>query len=159
MGFGSNGHQRLTGFRNNTRRTGSSPSHDWANYPQCLKDFTERLQGVVIENRGALKLIAQQDSHETLFYLDPPYAAETRDSGRDYAHELDEQGHRDMASVLRKVKGMVVLSGYPCDLYDQDLYCGWHREERESLADGARKRTEVLWINDAAMSKRWGLGL
>jgi len=159
MGFGSNGHQRLTGFRNNTRRTGSAPAQSWANYPECLEVVTERLRGVVIESRDALEIIQQQDSPETLFYVDPPYVAETRDGGRDYAHELDEQGHKDMAEVLQKCKGMVVVSGYPCPLYDEQLFTGWHRVEREALADGARKRTEVLWINDAAMAKRWGLGL
>jgi DNA adenine methylase len=34
-------------------------------------------------------------------------------------------------------------------MYDQAL-AGWRRIEREALADGARKRTEVLWINPAA---------
>lgn len=159
QGFGSNGHQRKTGWRNTTRRTGSSPAHDWANYPECLQAYTERLRPVAIENRDALELIAQQDSPETLFYVDPPYVRSTRDAGRDYAHELDEQGHRDLAAVLRSCKGMVVLSGYACPLYDKQLFPDWHRIERESLADGAKKRIEVLWINKAAMSARWGLGL
>src|ERR1039457_4384728 len=28
----------------------------------------------------------------------------------------------------------------------QELYSGWRRVERQALADGARKRVEVLWI-------------
>jgi site-specific DNA-adenine methylase len=28
---------------------------------------------------------------------------------------------------------------------------GWQTIERESMADGARKRTEVLWLNPAAV--------
>jgi DNA adenine methylase len=44
---------------------------------------------------------------------------------------------------------MVVLSGYPSELYDR-LYGDWHREEREALAENAAKRTEVLWFNVAA---------
>lgn len=41
---------------------------------------------------------------------------------------------------------MVVLSGYPADLYDDALH-DWMRVERQALADGARPRVEVLWIN------------
>ncbi len=45
---------------------------------------------------------------------------------------------------------MVVISGYPCDLYDKELFPDWHRETRRVMADGARKRTEVLWLNPRA---------
>jgi DNA adenine methylase len=55
-----------------------------------------------------------------------------------------------LATQLHNLRGMVVLSGYPCDLYDNALYKDWQRYEREALADGARKRTEVLWLNGAA---------
>jgi DNA adenine methylase len=41
----------------------------------------------------------------------------------------------------------VIISGYPCDLYDQELYPDWLRDEREHFADGAARRTEVLWMN------------
>lgn len=44
------------------------------------------------------------------------------------------------------LKGMVVLSGYPSELYDRTL-AGWRREERASYADGGGARTEVVWIN------------
>ena len=47
---------------------------------------------------------------------------------------------------------MVILSGYPSDLYDAAL-TGWRRVEREALADGAKKRVEVLWINPAASTR------
>jgi DNA adenine methylase len=39
-----------------------------------------------------------------------------------------------------------MLSGYPYPAYDAAL-AGWRRVERVSLADGARKRIEVLWLN------------
>jgi DNA adenine methylase len=41
---------------------------------------------------------------------------------------------------------MVVLSGYASALYDRELG-GWQRHELPALADGARPRTEVLWLN------------
>jgi DNA adenine methylase len=47
---------------------------------------------------------------------------------------------------------MVVLSGYPAALYD-DALADWTRVEREALADGARPRLEVLWINPACSAR------
>jgi DNA adenine methylase len=44
---------------------------------------------------------------------------------------------------------MVVISGYNCQLYD-DLFGDWMRVERKTFADGAKARTEVLWLNENA---------
>ena len=51
------------------------------------------------------------------------------------------------ARVGRDVRDYVVLSGYPCPLYDEELYPDWRRVTRKALADGARERTEVLWLS------------
>ncbi len=149
MGFGSNGHNRLTGFRANANRSGTTPAHDWSNYPECLVAIIDRLRGVVVENKDAKAVIAQHDGTETLHYVDPPYVFSTRDGGSDYAHELTDDQHIELLGVLRGCSGMVVLSGYPAPLYDEYLD-DWMRVERVALADGARERTEVLWINPAA---------
>ena len=156
MGFGSNGHARSTGFRSNSKRTGTTPSRDWMNYPDALEAIVERLQGVVIENTTASAVISDHDSPETLFYVDPPYVPATRDKGADYRHELTDTDHVALLERLRAVEGMVVLSGYPHPLYDEALI-GWRRIERESLADGARARTEVLWISPSASHASRGL--
>lgn len=149
MGFGSNGHNRLTGFRANSNRSGTTPAHDWVNYPDALELVIRRLQGVTVENKDAKEVMAQHDGPGTLHYVDPPYVIETRsDAGADYAHEMDGDDHAELLIFLRGLSGMVVLSGYPCDAYD-DALTGWTRVEREALADGAAKRTEVLWINPA----------
>jgi DNA adenine methylase len=150
MGFGSNGHNRSTGFRANSNRSGTTPAHDWANYPDALVRVIERLRGVVIESRDACELMAAHDSAETLHYVDPPYLPETRsDLGKDYAHELTRDDHAKLLIFLRGLAGKVVLSGYPSKLYD-DALSDWKRVERKALADGAKERTEVLWINPAA---------
>lgn len=150
MGFGSNGTHRATGFRANSNRSGTTPSRDWANYPEGLRAVVERFGGVVIENRDAREVMAAHDCTEALHYVDPPYLAETRDRGSDYAHEMSDAEHAELLDFLRGLKGKVVLSGYPNALYDKAL-TGWHRIERAALADGARARTEVLWLNaDAA---------
>lgn len=153
MGFGSNGHARLTGFRSNSNRTGTTPARDWQNFPEALSAVVERLRGVVVEHRDAAECMWQHDGPRTLHYVDPPYMAETRDAGPDYRHELAPEDHADLLAALRGLTGMVVLSGYPSTLYDEALP-DWQRVERRALADGARERTEVLWLNPAAVEAR-----
>ena len=162
MGFGANAHvcdrrgRNSTGFRSSSNRSGSTPAQDWKNYPDALPAIIDRLRGVTIESRDAKVVMASHDTADTLHYVDPPYVWETRSSGnianrskRMYRHDMDDASHGDLLDFLKGLKGMVVLSGYPTDHYDEALH-GWHRVEREAFADGARPRTEVLWINPAA---------
>lgn len=159
QGFGSNGHNPTvrTGFRANNNRAGTTPAHDWQNYPQALRAVIERFQGVVVERRPAQVVMEQQDGPETLHYVDPPYLPETRSQktrrGKSryhvYRHELTVEEHANLLAFLKGLNGMVVLSGYPSALYS-DALASWYRVERAALADGARPRTEVLWINPAA---------
>lgn len=158
MGFGSAAHnpRHQTGFRATNRRASTTPAHDWRNYPGKLPAIIDRLRGVVIESRPALEVIAQQDASDTLFYVDPPYVHGTRGSirwqaeeFRCYVHELTDDDHRDLAAVLHQVEGMVVLSGYRCDLYEE-IFGSWWSTERDAVGDGAVARTEVLWLNPAA---------
>lgn len=159
MGHGSDGAsgQYRTGFRANSNRSGSTPAVDWINLPDSLDQAVARLRGVVIESRPAIDVMAAHDGPLTLHYVDPPYLKETRtrahrraDNGGVYRHELDDAEHLELLQHLNALKGMVVLSGYPSPLYDDNLP-GWQRIERAALADGALKRTEVLWLNPAAV--------
>lgn len=85
----------------------------------------------------------------TLFFVDPPYMPSTR-SKSGYRCELDEAGHLALLEQLKGVKGLVVLAGYPSDLYDRVLK-GWKRVERPHYAAGSlKRRTEVLWISPRA---------
>lgn len=154
MGFGSDSHnaQRRSGFRANANRNGTTPAHDWANYPRALVAIIRRLRGVVIENREAVTIIRQQDSPKTLFYCDPPYVMSTR-SGRAhspkcYAREMSDDDHVALAEVLHDLSGMVIVSGYHCELYER-LYAGWKAIRKAARADGARPRTECLWVSPA----------
>ena len=155
MGFGSDGFNRdvKTGFRAGSNRSGTTPAHDWINYPDALQTIVSRLAGVVIENKNALQVMKQHDSINTLHYVDPPYLPETRsqksrktgEKYHAYRHEMTIDDHVELLFGLRELKGRVVLSGYPNELYDGVL-SDWQRVERASLADGARPRTEVLWL-------------
>jgi DNA adenine methylase len=150
-GFGSaaTNAKFTTGFRANSNRSGTTPAHDWAHYPDQIKFFVERLQGVIIENRPAMEVIRQHDAPNALHYIDPPYPHSTRSMQRGnvaYAHEMTDDDHRELAGVLRSVKGMVIVSGYSCDLYDE-LFGDWRRLDRRHHADGAQDRTECLWFS------------
>ncbi len=152
-GYGSDGHNgaRPTGFRANSSRSGTTPAHDWAHYPDAMRAIVDRLRGVVIERRPAIDVMAAHDSPESLHYVDPPYLWETRStaknsSRKNYRHEMNDEQHRELLAFLPTLSGAVVLSGYPSLIYDTAL-AGWHRVERAALADGARPRVEVLWLN------------
>ncbi|HEV7674354.1 MAG TPA: DNA adenine methylase [Candidatus Angelobacter sp.] len=141
-----------TGFRDYSKKNRHAiPAQDWRNWPGALPNLIDRLRGVIIENRDAIRIITKHDSPETLHYVDPPYVHTTRrfdgNGHRGHRHELTDDQHRELATLLHSVKGMVIISGYPCDLYDKELYPNWKRIERQHLADGARKRTEVIWLN------------
>jgi DNA adenine methylase len=160
MGFGSNGHNARvpTGFRSNSDRSGTTPARDWVNYPDALRAIVTRLRGVIVEHRDALAVMRAHDGPDTLHFVDPPYMPDTRSlanpwdikyRGGMYAHEMDAADHEALLEVLTTLSGMVVLCGYPHGLYEKWLGT-WTRVERPALADGARPRTEVLWINRAA---------
>lgn len=163
MGFGSDGSNSewRTGFRANSNRSGTTPAHDWANYPEAMRTTVERLRGVVIEHRDAKIVMAAHDAPTTLHYCDPPYLHETRSrkSRRKgeggvaaYRHEMSDADHAELLDFICDLEGMVILSGYPSDTYETSL-AGWHRIERAAHADGARDRMEVLWINRAAWQR------
>lgn len=154
-GFGSDGHNgaRPTGFRANSNRSGTTPAHDWVNFPDNLAKVVDRLQGVVIENRTAVKVMSAHDGPNTLHYCDPPYIHSTRSGSssstrKNYRHEMTDAEHVELLDFLKTLSGMVVLSGYEHPIYDTALEY-WGRYEKIALADGARERTEVLWINPA----------
>ena len=153
-GFGSasTNAKHSTGFRANSNRSGTTPAQDWVNYPDNIKSFVDRLMGVVIENKDYREVISQHDSSETLFYLDPPYVHATRNMQRgntDYAFEMTDEDHREMADVVNAIRGMAVISGYDSELYNE-IFSNWSKVNRKAFADGAVERVECLWINDRA---------
>src|SRR5206468_3112495 len=83
------------------------------------------IRKVVIECRPALEVMATHDSPTTLHYVDPPYLPITRarahrrpDNGGCYRHELSAGNHSELLAFLGGLKGMVLLSGYPSEIYD-----------------------------------------
>lgn len=137
-----------TGFRNR-RQDANTPANDWSSYANALPLIVNRMRGVVVEMMPALDLIKLFDNDTTLFYIDPPYVMSTRGQqiNTGYRYEMTDEQHQELADALHNINGMAIVSGYPCNLYDCELFADWKRVERESHAEGARDKIEVLWIS------------
>jgi DNA adenine methylase len=153
---GRAGTMRRTGWRHYVSGE-SSPSFSMPGYLEAYVErilpAAERLIGVSLENLPALELIAKYGASEAnLLYVDPPYLGSTRSRSWDgYPHEMRQpEDHRLLAEALHAARAAVVISGYPSDLYDLELYPGW---DRHTFAAGTGQgpewanRTEVVWSN------------
>lgn len=158
MGFGSGGATKnTTGFRIDCFREYSTAQQLWARFPDNLRAVGERMVGVLIEERDAIEVMQAHDAPETLHYVDPPYLHGLRVMRRHgcYRHEMSDDQHRTLLEAVKGLQGMVVISGYPSELYDQTLG-GWRRvitAARISAGRGTAVRTEVLWISPAAAQR------
>ena len=129
-----------------------------------LPEVSERLRRVQIENLDWRVVIDRYDTQDTLFYVDPPYIAATRKSGK-YAHEMTDDDHRDLVEKLLVTSGSWVLSGYASELYRPLERAGARRIDYQTacyaagrtratgmLGDGAakekQKTVECLWVMD-----------
>lgn len=158
MGFGSAGATRGgTGFRVDTRRKFGTAQQVWARYPEHLAAIGQRFTEVLVKNRPAIDVINQHDGADTLIYADPPYVLSTRDPRASYGtsgyyrHEMRDADHVELLQALLACKGMVAISGYDSEIYN-DMLCGWDRHEtkaRISAGRGTAVRMETVWLNPA----------
>lgn len=144
-----------SGFRNDCNRSWSLPVHNWRDYPDYLDLFAARLRDAVIEHVDAFALFEKWgDQSDYLWYVDPPYPHHTRTRANQhkYEAEMTDADHIEMVNVLRKLKGMVVLSGYQTDIYRPLEDDGWVKKIRtvSNNTFQSGERTECLWINPAA---------
>lgn len=151
MGMSSKGIWSRSGFDSRVNTDGYiSRKTAFQAVPEELERVAKRLMAVVIENRDYLQILDIYDNPEVLFYVDPPYEHSTH-ATRVYRHR--DVDHRALAGALHQAKGMVMLSGYRCELYDE-LFGDWLRVDCDTFADTAKKRTESLWFNPAAAKNR-----
>lgn len=158
--FAKNG-ATTTGWSTSIKRGSNNARSAW-NHLDEFAQIADRLGWVTIENRDALQIIEEYSDHDGVLYVDPPYLGDTRTSyaggrrpGGDYIHEFHTHDeHRQLADALHASPSTVILSGYPSELYDQDLYADWHRLQRRVLRRSSNGRSatnchveEVLWSN------------
>lgn len=163
LSFGGN--QRDWGFSVTAATTSGFMAKNVLSYLDALELLPEvsmRLRRVQVENSDFRKIFDIYDTKDTFFYCDPPYIW---DDGRDY-HEfkMDEDAHQDLIDILCKLKGLVVLSAYNNELYEQLVGNNWNKREFKTTSflaartrgtgmkgkGSAKKkvpRTEVIWIS------------
>lgn len=150
MGMSSKGALQKSGFDARTNPDGyTGRLRSLASLPDEIVTVAGRFIHVVIENVPAVACLDRYDRPDALIYLDPPYLASTRSSGKLYRHEMSDDQHRDLLARARESAAMVIVSGYPSAVYDE-LLSDWVRVETDAYADGGVPRSEVLWINPAA---------
>jgi DNA adenine methylase len=138
--------------RTRTRRGMNGNVSEWLGAVEGLPEVHARLKRVMIENMDALKLIPREDTPDTLFYIDPPYAAETRTAGG-YRHEMTAEQHEQLLCIISRIKGKFLLSGYPSQMYtSHQSRFGWNRHDFDianNAAGGEEKRrmVECVWCN------------
>lgn len=126
----------------------------WRRLPEIVQQVGARLLDAQIENRTALEVIRIYDGPEILVYADPPYVMNTRTlNGDQYRYEMTDTDHIELLAALKNHSGMVLLSGYDCELY-RDILADWRVEAVKTNAEGGVSRTECLWINPAACGRQ-----
>jgi DNA adenine methylase len=132
----------------------------WLSAIELFPKFHERLRGVRIENQDFRTIIPKFDSAETWFYVDPPYVWSTRPTWQ-FPHEMTDQDHLDLVSLLMELNGTCLLSGYRHPIYEPLEVRGWKREEFMVSCHAARmgktagagtkgkrpSRIECLWLS------------
>ena len=130
----------------------NAPALTWTRVPDRLSIVAERLARVHIECVDWREIIRRYDAPDTLFYADPPYLQTTRVARYEYSHEMAEADHVELLDALAQVEGLVVLSGYPSQLYD-DALSEWQCLTTTSRAQAGGTRTECLWLSPNAVRR------
>lgn len=132
--------------RSRVRRGMNEQASAWLSAVDGLYDVHQRLQRVVILNVPALRLFDMIDDPETFFYCDPCYPLSTRTAGG-YAHDMNDDDHRQLLQRLQNIRGKFMLSTYPNQMYEQyAAETGWTYVDfslPNNAASGRTKRAMV----------------
>ncbi len=105
-------------------------------------------RSITIENDDYAGIIAKYDDmiRKVFFYFDPPYLKETRKSQKDlYKFEWTEDDHIIFLNKALTVRNDVMISHYPCALYDSILH-EWITHDFESQTRNG-KAIERIYMN------------
>lgn len=139
--------------RNRTRGGINEQVSAYLGVIEGLPAIHARLRNVVILKQEALDVIRRQDGEHVLFYNDPPYLQSTRSAKDAYAHEMSEDQHRELLTVLAGITGKFMLSGYPSELYSQFAtqhnWVRWEKQVDNKASSSKVKQTmhECVWCN------------
>lgn len=139
--------------RNRTRRGMNEQVSSWLTAVEGLPEVHARLRRVVILNRDAIEVIRQQDGPQTLYYCDPPYVHQTRNTTGEYEHEMTAGQHEALLKCLGSIEGKFILSGYPSEMYaEAERLYGWRHVDFDlpnnaSSRSTKERKTERVWMN------------
>ena len=118
-----------------------------------VRVLAERIRYVQLECRPAIDVLDWvQSSEHAVIYCDPPYFSSDVSSYKHSGMNVD-----GLTEALQAQAGRVAISGYGYE-WDQ---LGWQRHEKDvsfggfgrQVAQGAQRRTEVLWTNYDALTE------
>lgn len=102
----------------------------------CNKHFADLM---------AVEFIQKND----VVYFDPPYLMETRSSKlKLYRYDWNRQDHVDFLEFIKLLSCKIMVSHYPCDLYDDLLKNKkWRKVEYNTVTHNGQVRKEALYMN------------
>jgi DNA adenine methylase len=99
--------------------------NSWIMRITMLDAWHWRLMQVQIDSRDAIDVIRYWDTPEAVFYCDPPYLLETRQTKHQYRYETTLEHHQQLVQTLLQCQGAVVLSVYDHPVYKPLQEAGW----------------------------------
>jgi DNA adenine methylase len=92
--------------------------------------------------------------------MDPPYFPSARGDWKGkvsegaYRHEMSTSDHSHFLHTVKQIKGMVIISGYRCPMYNGQL-SDWDSVDMKTKGTAnASLRTETLWFNPKLQAAR-----
>lgn len=134
-----------------TRRHMAESVSKYLSAIDSLPAIADRFRTVVVESLAAVELLAKYDAEDVFFYCDPPYLPDTRflQKATMYGCEMTVEDHEKLLQAVLPLRGKVMISGYPSELYDRVL-AGWQKSTRavkSQMGNSGEERTEVIWMN------------
>jgi DNA adenine methylase len=116
--------------------------------------WTDLAETAIVHGNALAILPVLRVESDWLLYCDPPYLLSTRSCKRSYyRHELlTEKEHGILLSVLTRLPGMVMISGYWSELYAARLD-GWRTSSFWTVNRRGKRVQEWVWMNYAAGGK------
>lgn len=93
-----------------------------------LEKYRERMKGVKILKKDAMKVIKEFDAADTFFYLDPPWIKLTKWFG-----DFDEEA---FFNGVKNLKGKVLVSYQGKNLNEMFKKAGWHIKDIKVMGSG-----------------------
>ena len=97
-------------------------------YQKRLEKIKNVFKHFTIENLDFRECVEKYDTENTFFYCDPPYV----DCEHYYQTVFNETDHRDLAELLKHIKGKFLLSYYPHQLINE-LYKEFYIIKKEYI--------------------------